>query len=362
MEITTKQTNLLRGLKIAGRLSSSRSSLVILSNVLLSASDSEITLTATDLEAAITYKVPGKILKPGSVTIPAKLALDLVSSINDDNISLISIENKIKVSTEKVNSTINGISSEEFPVIPKIEGVDKFAVSGALFREAITQVVGSVSKDDTRPVLNGVYIYQKTSTECVFVATDSYRLSEKIINAKLPEGFSVILPYQAAQELSFMLEGVEFVNVVHAEGQIQFETDDATLVSKTISGKYPDYKSLIPNSSDIKLKLNNTELSGAVKTAGLFARDIGGSIQFSAESGVLNVRSTGTQLGENNVVVDSSVDGEGDVSFNSRYMSEALSNIDDQDIMVGFSSSISPIVVSSATKKELTQLIMPLKT
>lgn len=360
MELTIKQSNLLKAVKTVSGLSTSRSTLAILSNLLLSADGNEIKLTATNLEAAAIYKIPGKVSREGSVTIPSKLLLDLVGSVAEDTITISSTGDKTDIVTNKLHSTINSLPAEDFPTIPKSDDDNYFTFPSQKLRNGLVKVMSASSKDDTRPVLNGVHIFTQENT-LTLVATDSYRLSEFVIEGDSPD-LNMIIPNQAAQELSTILESSENVDVSYSDGQAQFSTPDAVLISKTIDGKYPDYKNLIPNNSEVNLVVNKNELISAVKTAGLFARDAGGSIQFIVKDDTLNVRSAGTQLGENNTIVEGKISGEGEVAFNSRFMTEALSNLEGDTAKIGYSSNISPIVVVDQGSSDLTQLIMPLKT
>lgn len=361
MNFIIKQENLLSGLKKVGRLSSGRTSLAILSNTLLKAVDGSITLTTTNLEAAITYKTVGKIINDGSVAVPTKLLLDLVGNMPNSTIEVSLEGNKTTLKSNGIKSTINSFNADEFPVIPQLKNKDKIRISALEFKKGLSKVVPFSSKDDTRPILNSVYL-KSSGGSLTFAATDSYRLAEYISNINTDEDFEVVLPNQSSQELTSLLDGETDLFLTIDNNQIQFDTTNSSLMSKTIDGNYPDYKNLIPKSGDVSAEITKSNLVGATKTAGLFAKDIGGSIKFEATEDGLDVQSTATQLGENNSLVTGQITGRGDVSFNSRYMVEALSNIDGEAVLINYSSNISPITIRGVSEESLTQLIMPLKT
>lgn len=360
MEIDVKQSHLAKALRVVVRLANNKSSLAILSNILLKADSGEITITGTDLEVAASCKVPGKITKEGSTTVPAKLFHDLVTNIDTENISLKTEDGKISVSTEKLNSVINTVAAEEFPVIPKTTE-NNTTIPADILRNGVQNVINSTSKDDTRPILGGVHVYTSEGG-IVFVSTDSYRLSEYKAEYSGSDNFTVTIPIQAAQEILLMLDGENSAQLGFKDGQVELETDEVALVSKTIEGSYPDYKNLIPKESETTLSTSKQELVNAVKTAGLFAKDVGGSIQFSVDSSGFSVGSTGTLLGDNTTTVEAIVGGEGSVSINSRYIIDALNTFETDSIDIGFASNISPITITSKDEPNNTQLIMPLKT
>src|SRR5581483_1242123 len=174
MQLQVTQENLARALSTVARVASTRGTLPILSNVLLKTVDKRLSVSATNLDIAISQNIGSKIDKDGAITVPARLMQDFVNSLPDSVLQLELEENKLHITTDKYNSTINGMPADDFPIMPAIsEGVE-WKVPASSLKHALSQVVFAASGDDARPVLTGVYIHNINS-EIIAVATDSYR-------------------------------------------------------------------------------------------------------------------------------------------------------------------------------------------
>src|SRR3989344_3880951 len=177
MKLQVTQENLSRALGSVARVASTRNTLPILSNVLLKTIDNRLSISATNLDIAITHQIGSKIDKTGAITVPARLMQDFVSSLPDGVLNLELKDTKLNITTDKYQSTINGISSEDFPVMPAIKGAATWKIPASELKKSLQKVVLAASADDARPVLTGVYFHD-LGGEAVMAATDSYRLAE----------------------------------------------------------------------------------------------------------------------------------------------------------------------------------------
>lgn len=365
MELSVTQENLARALSIVGRVASSRTSLPILSNVLLRTEGNRLLVAATNLEIAATYYIGAKVVKQGEITLPARLVSEFIASLPKGTVELSSKNTTMKIKSGNYSSSLTGVDAAEFPELPSIEEKEAVAYTIAAddFKQAINQTIITASSDTSRPVLTGVY-WHTIDGQLYLAGTDGYRLAER----KLMESNSsieAIVPSSSLQEvLRTMGDGVTEIEVLFDNTQARFRVGEAEITSRLIDGNYPDYRQLIPSDSETKVTIAVGEFTRVVKIAGLFSRDSGGSVTLTADAaaGQLQIHSIASELGENTSSADAKVSADGQVTLNSRYISEALGVIDSDEIEFRFSGKLSPCVLTS-TKKDAnyTHIIMPLK-
>jgi DNA polymerase III subunit beta len=236
-----------------------------------------------------------------------------------------------------------------------------------VLKEAITQVVIAASLDENRPVLAGVYMHTEDNN-LVLVATDSYRLTEKKIPLKTKTELSVIIPARTMQELVRILgDATGDVNIYLEENQVMFQVDSVELTSRLIEGQFPNYKQIIPEDVETTAVVDTDELTRITKVASLFARENAGSMRIEIQAeGQIRVISSASQVGENNSNAECEVSGDdGEVSLNSRYLSDALSVVKDKQTRFSISGKLNPCIIQPDTDEEAENyihIIMPLRT
>lgn len=366
MELSVTQENLARALGAASRVASSKTQLPILNNILLRTDDHRLMVAATNLEIATTHHIGAKIMNEGAITVPARLITEFVSSLPKTAVTLKVTDNKLHITADGYNSTINGILADEFPELPAIN--DKTAVSYAidtsLLKQSIGQTILTASNDATRPVLTGVYWHSHDGS-LYLAATDGYRLSEKKL-VPTKSDVSAIIPTSTLQEvLRILNEDINEVEVLFDESQVRFRLNEAEITSRLIDGNFPDYRQLIPASSETSIKIKRSDFSQVAKVAGLFARESGGSVTLTAdaEKDQLSLHSVASELGENTSEAAAEVSADGQITLNSRYLIEALNVLDGELVTFRFSGKLSPCVLSAADGSDIDyqHVIMPLK-
>ena len=283
MQLSIKQAILKDALGQVGRCVASKSTLPVLSNVLLRAEDNTLTLAATNLECGLVVKVGvGLVKEPGDITVPAKLLSDLVNSLPKNE--LITLEDTGRTATLKVScagsrSSVKGIPSSEFPDQPRPDVGNAIALDPAALREAIAQVIFCAASDDSRAVLTGVLVEVKgseghCSSALSLAASNGFRLG--VAELPLPKDTppaSAIVPVKSLAEVARLCANVESVQMVLTDSQAFFITENAVLSSQLVEGKFPDYRRLVPTSHSTSLLADVAALREAVRVASLFARD-----------------------------------------------------------------------------------------
>lgn len=361
MKLQVTQENLNKALGSVGRVASSRGTLPILSNVLIKTIGNRLSIAATNLDIGITHYIGTKMSDEGAITVPARLMVDFVSSLPSGTITLELDETKLKITTEQYESIINGTNAEEYPVMPAIAEGTNWTIPAKTLRGALQQVLIAASSDESRPVLTGVYLHTHDK-QLFMVATDSYRLAEKSL-MKTAEDINLLIPAGAMQDLLRILSDAdEDVVVTHDDQQVLFRVGDVELVARLIEGTYPDYRKLIPKSFAQSATLKKQELMNITKVSSLFARESAGSvtIHLDKEKQVVSIRSIASQLGENTASAEATIDGEGVITLNSRYIMDALHAITGDEVKVAFNGKLEPCLLNGKSN-DYQHVIMPLK-
>lgn len=362
MKLQVTQENFSKALQTVGRVATNRSTLPVLANVLIKTIDNRLSISATNLDIAITQFTGSKISEPGAITVPARLLQDFVASLPSGVIDLRLDEYKLHIKSGSYTSSINGINADDFPVMPEIKEKTSWSLSSKTVKQVLQQVVFAASNDEARPVLTGVNVHTHEG-KLYMAATDSYRLAEKYVG-KNKENVQLLIPANAMQDLlRIVSDSSEDVEVVHDSQQVMFRVGDVELVTRLIDGTYPDYRKLIPSTFSTVAKLKKQDFLSISKVASLFARESAGSVVIAVDEqdGALQVRSVASQLGENSSKAHAEITGEGEITLNSRYLLDALNALHGEEVEFCFNGKLEPSVLRDPANTDYTHIIMPLK-
>jgi DNA polymerase-3 subunit beta len=377
MKIISLQENLKKGISIVSHITSKNINLPILNNILIKADEGSIDLIATNLEIGIIHSVRGKIEKPGKITIDAKIINEYINFLPQEKITFIVKDENVKIECSNYKTKIKGESAKEFPLLPEIEESNIINTSLAEFKKALSQVVFAVSKSESRIELSGV-LFALSDDKLSMVATDSYRLAEKTIdiniekNKNLDENNKIIIPAKTAQEvlriasnLSDDLDSSEKkVKLYINENQIVFEIDDSKIISRLISGQYPDYKQIIPEKKETEIIVSRQELIRAIKASSIFSKsginDI--NISVNSEKKEIIISSLSSQTGESIINLNGEIKGKNnDITLNFRYLLDGLNNIDSDNVRVFIVDNNTPCVIKNEKEDSYLYIVMPIK-
>jgi DNA polymerase-3 subunit beta len=374
MKLSCLQENLKRALAIASHAVAGKSTLPVLSNVLLATDDGRLKLASTNLEIGITVWIGAKIDEEGAVTVPAKLLSDVVSGLPNDKITL-ELDPRtqtVHLTCARYEASIKGIEADEFPVIPTIADREPTAsFPPDLLRETVDQVAFAAATDDTRPVLAGVLMRMKGRT-ATFAAADGFRLALRTVELPEPvaEPIEVIVPARALLELARIVGDAESnveITVTPSGGQILFHTESTDLVSRLIEGRYPDIERIIPSSFATRTVLDTQELAKAVKLASFFASASSNIVRLTIESGgdlapgKLTISANAAEVGENKGQLDGMVHGEGgQIALNVKFLGEALNAIKTPQIALETQTPQNPGVFKPVGADGYLHIVMPM--
>ena len=375
MKVSCLQENLAKGLSIVGRAVASRSTLPVLSNVLLVTDNGRLKLSATNLEIGINCWVGAKVEEAGEITVPARLLSDFVNSLPPERIDLKLDEGTqtLNLKCARIESNIKGIDAQEFPIVPTAsdEG-EAIKLEPEALRSMIEQVVFAAATDESRPILTGVLV-QFNEDNLTMAAADGFRLSVKsaTLNQNFGDMMEVIIPGRALVELARISGDQEQpieVIITPARKQILFHMQDIDLVSQLIEGKFPDYNQIIPKSYATRSVLDTSSFLKAVRVSHLFARDAANIVKLEIAptgdelmNGRITLVATSAELGDNVADIDASIEGESvEIAFNAKYLIDVLSIISSPQVVLETSAPSNPGVLRSISDDKFTHVIMPM--
>lgn len=380
MKISCLQQNLAEGLGVVGRVVPGKSTLPVLSNVLLATDEGRLKLAATNLEMAITVWVGAHVEDEGTITLPARVLTEWVNLLDrEQQVELVlnPRNRRVHLRCGRYESNISGIDSEDFPPIPSVEQGASVTLDAALLKGAIDQVAFAAAQDDSRPVLAGVLLKIEGET-LTLAAADGFRLAVRTV--ELPSGtdqpLSVIVPAKALSELARVLPDGEGKQVELAatpnRSQVLFRFDDVQLVSRLIEGQFPDYARIIPRDPKTHAQMGTRELVQATRAASVFARDnsmivklelVPPETQEEVALGKVVVSSTSAEMGDNTGDLDATVSGEEQqVAFNGKYLREALEALASPQVHLYLTGPTSPGIFRPAAgeSSDYLHVIMPM--
>lgn len=370
MKLSCLQENLKNGLAVVTPVAGKNTTLPILNNVLLKAKNGSLTLITTNLEIAVECQLRGKIENEGEITVQAKLLFDYLQLLPKETVNLSLEDQVLKVSCQKWQTKIRGVSHEDFPLIPELKIEEKVECNTGDFREALGKVLFAAAVDELRPEISGV-LFKLTGDDLTLAATDSYRLAEKKLKIKkgTKNPTQLIIPQKTLVEILRMLGDVESETVVEillAENQVMFIFNDVRVTSRLIDGQYPDYQQIIPATHSLQAKLSVEDLKKAVKSASLFSKTGVNDThwQFDSSGNELTVTAANSLVGEQSAKLPAEIVGdEMGITLNHRYVLDGLATIKTSAVEVLVNNPNSPAVFKPVKEGEedFIYLIMPIR-
>jgi len=375
MKIKVFRDQLNKGLKIIERIITKSLTLPILENVLLSTEKSFFNLSATNLETSIIYKILAKIEKEGKTVVPAKLFSSYINLLPEEAVVLELKNKKLTIQSKNYQTFIKTLESSEFPIIPETAAEQSLSVNNEPFIQGISQVADIASFSQIRPEISGVYLkFQKDSTK--FVATDSFRLSEKTLYYEQPlkiKESSFIIPYKAAKELINILgEEKGKLEIYFSPNQVMFEYPAGVkfpqfkvqFMSRLIEGEYPNYEEIIPKQHQTEIILPRDKFLDQIKLTSLFSGK-NNEIRLKADPGEGKVElfSQSPEYGENKGILSGRVTGKKvEASFNWRFLMDGILKIKSPEIIFFLNGEGDPALLKPKGDPDYLYVIMPIKT
>lgn len=353
MKFTVAKEQLLSGLQAVQNIVGSRTTLPILSNVLLRAEEQRLELTATDLDVTISCGVQATIQEPGAITLPVKKLFSIVRELGSQEIELeVDDKNGCKIKAGSSYYRINGLAAEDFPPAPKFAESRSLALSQEKLRAMLRRTCFAASSDETRYVLNGIF-FSFRDHKVTMVATDGRRLAltdeEVDIDADTVAEF--IVPTKAITELNRLLQGAGEAVIRVTENQAAFSLKDdkgfsVLLITKLVEGNYPNYRQVIPAEAAERVPLVREELLQALRRAEIMTSEKANSVKLAFTRNNLSITANSPDVGESRESLAINYKGKDiSVAFNPTYMMDPLKALENDEVFLELTDELSPGVL-----------------
>ena len=369
MKFNVNQQDLQIALNYCQGVIEKRSTLPILSNVLLEVSNSKLKITATDLDLIFINEIPNvEIIEEGKTTTSSSIMYDIVrkfSSGKKINFSSID-ENKLHLESEKSIFNLNCLSAAEFPLTNENFSQNEFFIKSKQLLKLLNKCKFSVSNDETRHYLSGIFFHQTQIEDKVYLtaaATDSHRMSVSKVRLNEKIDFEpIILPKKTIFQLCSLLEDYEGeVKISNIKSKIKFELNNSILISKLIDGKFPNYLQVIPKENQKKLEVDLKLFLDSVDRVASVSLDKKDGVKFNLTKDVLNLSVNNTNSGDGKESLNVIFDHDLDISFNSRYLIDVASQLDGEKIEIYFKDTGSPALIKDPGDFDSIFVVMPMK-
>ena len=344
-----------------------RNTMPILVNVLLEADQDHLKVFATDLEVSLTDQTKAKVSQSGKVAVSAKSLFEIAKELSEGLITLIKKDNNwLEIKQGKYTSKIVGISADEYPIFPANNSQAFVKLDAKILKDMIDKTIYSVSNDETRYHLNGVFFEMNPQTGLKMVATDGHRMS--LVNKLTTEmksaiGQGVIIPRKGLNEIKKILEGIEGSVEIAIEGsQFILKHASTILMIRLIEGKYPNYQQFIPQKLPQKVMINREAFLTSLKRVSLLANQKSKAVLLNMSSGKMEISSNNPELGDAKEEIEIEYSGADiKIGFNAKYITDILTSMDQEKVDFELNDQLSPGLVRPHNDTSYTCVIMPMR-
>jgi DNA polymerase-3 subunit beta len=362
MKIKSTRDELLKALQITQGVISTRTTLPILSYILLTAKTKTLSLFSTDLEVGVKCILPGEIAEDGVVALPGRRISELIREFPSGTVEISSQENITTIKCPKTRVKINTLPPEDFPNFPEIVG-QKISIKGDLLKSMIQKTILAVSQEESRYTLTGVYMMLKEGS-IEMVGTDGRRLSlveESIGKKEVKQKKGCILPTKTCNEL-IRIMGDDEITLTLGEKQVNFVQKEVSLTSRLIEGDFPDYNRVIPKNFQQKLMINKQEIKDAITRAYVLTKEKGGSVKFEVQKDSMVISAKVPEVGESSEEIPvKHGEKEMKIAFDPEYTLDALKVIDSEEVFLGLNSSKEAALLRPMDNEKFVYVVMPME-
>ncbi len=363
MKISLARTDLLDSLTIVSRGLSSRSTLPILSGVLVTADKGEVVLTTTDLEVSVRCTKGAAVDRPGQTVLPGRLLSDITRNLPEAAVTIDLEGESAHLSCGNASFSLKTLQAADFPKFPDTESGETIEIPSELFVSVVKQVSRAVSRDETRAILTGILTTLENG-RLRLVATDSYRLAVREVSIDTQAtALEAVIPGRAMDEVARLVGQEEKVALGISENQAVFSFGNAVFVTRRIEGSFPNYKQLIPKESETVVRVGRNEMAEAVKRVSLMAQHNSPlRMKIDSESGTMSLSAMTPDVGEASDSLMAEVRGpDVEIAFNHAFLTDGLNAAGSDEVEIGVVSPLKPGVLRTTGDEDYLYLLMPVR-
>lgn len=362
MKFSVAKDKLLEGLQTVQNVVSTRTTLPILSNVLIRAEEGKLVFTTNDLDVGMSCSIDANIAKTGGTTLPARRLAGIVKELPAAEVEVeIDSRNVASLRCGQSFFKMMGLAEEEFPALPKLENAKVFTIKQKDLKDGLRKVSYAISTDETRYVLNGI-LFSLKENKLTMVATDGRRLALVDLEVEFPrsqEG-EMIIPTKCVSELQRLLTEDGELKMLVGENQVAFDVNGKLLVSKLIEGNYPNYRQVIPPETKERVTIERELLQTAVRRVALLSSEKSNSVKLNFTKNNLEITANTPEIGEAHESIPVQYKGkEFSIAFNPIFLQDPLRALPDEEVHLDLIDEMSPGVIKINTP--FLYVLMPMR-
>ncbi|WMJ80072.1 DNA polymerase III subunit beta [Clostridium sp. MB40-C1] len=363
MKFTCAKNKLQEAISIAQKAVTGKSPMPILQGIYLSAKSDQLTLIGSDIDLSIETKVTAEIQEEGSIVVDSKLFGEIIRKLPNSSVEIHTVDNNsIEIICEKSKFTLIHMDADEFPNLPNINENMIFSISQKILKNMIKGTIFAIAQDETRPILTGV-LFEVTDEKLNLVALDGYRLALRSNNIDNDNTINAVIPGKTLNEVAKILsEDEESVKITFTPNHILFNLGQTKIISRLLEGEFIRYTAILPEEFNSQVIAKKAELLNCIERASLMAKEGNTNlIKFDIKEDNLIITSNsqlGTVVEEMNIILQGE---ELQIAFNSKYLIDVLKIIDDEEIVLEFSSSVSPCIIKNKENSKYIYLVLPVR-
>ncbi|MDD3223100.1 MAG: DNA polymerase III subunit beta [Clostridium sp.] len=362
MKFTCQKNKLQEAISITQKAVTGKAAMPILQGLLLEAANNQIKITGSDIDLSIESKIDADISENGKIVVDAKLLGDIVRKLPNSSIEINTVDDKtIEIICEKSKFNLIHMAADDFPNMPNVDGESTFSIDQKLLKNMIRGTIFAIAQDEARPILTGV-LFEINNKKINLVALDGYRLALKSEDIESEDSIRSVIPGKTLNELVKILDDEGNVDVTFSKNHILINLGTTKIISRLLEGEFINYNSIIPEEYNLRVKVKREELLNCIERASLLAKDGNTNLikfDINEENMILTSNS---QLGNVREELNIILQGEGlEIAFNAKYMIDLLKIMEEEEIYMEFSSSVSPCVVKDAKNNNCTYLVLPVR-
>lgn len=364
MKFSITREALQSGLGAVASAIPTRTTLPVLSNILMRAGDGSVQLSGTDLDISVSLSVPADVSEPGAVTVPAKKLVEIARVLEDAPVHFSTDGSQVSLECGKSRFKLYGLAEDEFPAFPEVDFGNAWRMKAGDVQEMIERTSFAVSSEESRPILNGV-LWQLDGERTVMVATNGHRLARvrRALDGAGPAETDLIIPPKALHQVNRLYAAGDELEIAKSDNHLAFRSADRLVFTRLIEGPYPNYDQVIPKDNDKEAVANRAALEAAIKRMAVVASDQTHRVRLSFGPGALRFRVQTPDLGEAEDELALDYDGEElEIGFNAAYLLEILRYMPDEDVRMTFKAPERAATFAPASgEPDYLCLVMPLR-
>jgi DNA polymerase-3 subunit beta len=368
MKLKITRDNLQQGLAAVGASIPTRTTLPVLSNILIEVGPESVTMSGTDLDIAVSVQVPAEVDEEGALTVPAKKLQELARELPEHPVRLSTKGDRLELVCGRATFRLNGMARDEFPTFPSVDFTQSWKIHGKVLHELIRQTSFAVSTEESRPILNGV-LWQLADDSMRMVATNGHRLARLSVPASGPGAprTDLIVPPKALSQVERLFASDDPIEVARSENHLGFRKEGTQVFTRLIEGPYPPYEQVIPKDNDKFAIADRNLLTHVLRRMAVVASDQTHRVRLSFTLNNLRFSVETPDLGEAHEELEVDYQGEPlDIGFNANYLLEVLRYMPTDDVRLTFkaperAATIEPAQRNGDGGPDYLCLVMPLR-